>query len=227
MDRLKLIKGLIKKRKYRNYLEIGVFNGHILFRIKSKMKIAVDPAFRFTWSRKWGKILLNPNNLRNTYFEKTSDAFFGEDAERVFGTGRKVHIALIDGMHEYAYALRDVENTLRYLDDGGVIVMHDCNPITADAAVSFEAWNDKKSGTPWNGDVWKTIIYLRSMRKDIHVLVLECDQGLGIIMKGEPENMLNFTEEEIRSFTYDDLQRNRTAWLNLKPAEYARTFFGL
>lgn len=76
MNRLQLIKSLIKKRNYKHYLEIGVFNGHILFRIPSTVKIAVDPAFRFSWLRKWGKILLKPHNLRNRYYRKTSDSLF-------------------------------------------------------------------------------------------------------------------------------------------------------
>lgn len=130
-------------------------------------------------------------------------------------------------MHEYAYALRDVENSLQYLDEGGIIIMHDCNPTTADAAVSFEEWENKKSGTPWNGDVWKTIVHLRSTRQDVNVFVLNCDYGLGVVMKGKPENMLKFTPEEIQALTYADLERHRDEWLNLKPAEYAQTYFRL
>jgi len=226
MNRLQLIKSLIKKRNYKHYLEIGVFNGHILFRIPSTVKIAVDPAFRFSWLRKWGKILLKPHNLRNRYYRKTSDSFFLEDASRILN-GKKIHIALIDGMHEYAYALRDVENTLRYLDDNGVIIMHDCNPVSADAAATFDEWKAKKPGTPWNGDVWKTIMHLRCSRSDVRVFVIDCDHGLGIITKGIPDEMLSYTPEQVGQFTYASLAGNRNEWLNLKSVEYAQAYFGI
>jgi len=226
MNRLQLIKDLIKQRNYQHYLEIGVFNGHIFFRVPARLKVAVDPAFRFSTLRKWGKTLLKLHNLRNHYYQKTSDRFFDEDAGQIFYR-KKIHIALIDGMHEYAYALRDVENTLQYLDDNGVIVMHDCNPLSADAATSFVEWKKRTPGTPWNGDVWKTIVHLRSTRNDIRVFVVDCDYGLGIITKGVPDEMLDFSPNQIEKLTYTHLENNREEWLNLKSVEYAQTYFSL
>ena len=75
MNRLKAIQLLMKYKQLKNYLEIGVFNGHIFFRIKSKLKIAVDPDFTFDKLRIFGKIILNPLNIYNKYFKKTSDLF--------------------------------------------------------------------------------------------------------------------------------------------------------
>lgn len=224
MNRLEIIQTLMQKKNLKNYLEIGVFNGHIFFRIRSNFKLAVDPEFRFTNMRKWGKTLLNPYNLYNQYFSKTSDAFFSEDAPRVI-KNKKIDIALIDGMHEYDYALRDVENTLQYLSDDGVIIMHDCNPLTKQAASSFKEWEERKFADTWNGDVWKVILHMQSLRNDVNAFTLDCDQGLGIITKGKPERQLNFTEEQIRSLSYEDFNKNRREWLNLKPAEYFNEYF--
>lgn len=108
MNRVELIQSLMKQKCLANYLEIGVFNGHVLFRIKSTFKIAVDPEFTFDAVRKIGKTFINPYNLFNKYFSKTSDDFFKEDAQDIFAQ-KKVEIALVDGMHEYEYALRDVK----------------------------------------------------------------------------------------------------------------------
>src|SRR5688572_11647007 len=119
MNRKEVIAQLIHSRNFKNYLEIGVFNGHIFFRVKGDFKIAVDPEFQFSTGRKIIKTLINPKNLNNHYFEKTADDFFAQDAARVIGN-RKIQVALIDGMHEYDYALRDVENTLSYLSNDGV-----------------------------------------------------------------------------------------------------------
>ena len=222
MNRLDVIQALMRQKNLKNYFEIGVENGHIFFRIKSTFKVAVDPKFLFDASRRFGKAILNPYNLNNQYFEKTSDDFFAQDAQRVFA-GKKIQLALIDGMHEYKFALRDVENTLTHMYDDGVIIMHDCNPQTAGAAGRFADWEAGE----WNGDVWRTIIHLRSQHPDLNVFVLDCDQGLGIVTRQKPESTLNFTPAQIQSLTYDGLVQNRQEWLNLKPANYFYNYFGV
>jgi hypothetical protein len=225
MDRQQVIHTLMRARKLKNYLEIGVFNGHIFFRIKSKFKVAVDPFFRFSTGRKIIKTLINPYNLYNQYFQKTSDDFFTQDAARVIGN-RKIEISLIDGMHEYDYALRDVENTLQWLSQDGVIIMHDCNALSREANVSFADWKARNFTGTWNGDVWKTIMHLRT-RSDINVFVLDCDHGLGIITRARPEHVLSYTPQQIAAFTYEDFNKNRKAWINLKPPEYFYEYFRL
>lgn len=225
MNREQLIQQLMRQKGLKNYLEIGVFNGHIFFRVKSRFKLAVDPEFRFSQGRKILKTILNPFNLYNRYFPMTSDAFFEQEAPAVLA-GRQIDLALIDGMHEYDFALRDVENTLHYLSAGGVIVMHDCNPQTAEASDSFADWKARNFAGTWNGDVWKTIMLLRT-RDDLRVSVLDCDHGLGIVTRGKPEKTLAFSPDEIARFSYADLEQNRRVWLNLLPAEEAWSLLGL
>jgi hypothetical protein len=213
----------MRNKGLRNYLEIGVFNGGVFFRVKSTFKVAVDPEFAFDASRKIGKTIINPLNLFNHYFQKTSDDFFAKDAPALLGKN-KVQLALIDGMHEYSFALRDVENTLKYLTEDGVIVMHDCNPQKKEHAGTYEEWRKKGSGH-WNGDVWKAIVHLRSYHDDINVFVLDCDHGLGIITKSKQEKKLSFTEKEIHAFTYEDFDAHRNEWLNLKDPSYFQEYF--
>ncbi|HVZ96863.1 MAG TPA: class I SAM-dependent methyltransferase [Chitinophagaceae bacterium] len=216
----------MRQRGLKSYLEIGVFNGHVFFRINSRFKIAVDPEFRFDFLRKLGKILINPYNIFNKYFQKTSDDFFRDNAPALF-LKNKIEIALVDGMHQYEFALRDVENILNYLTDNGVIIMHDCNPATAGAARSFDEWQQQGMSGQWNGDVWKAIVDLRSLRKDINTFVLDCDYGLGVITRRTPEKMLLFSKADIQHLTYDQLDSNRNEWLNLQPADYANEYFNL
>ncbi len=226
MDRQYVIQKLMKEKKLNNYLEIGVFNGHIFFRINSSFKVAVDPEFRFDAMRKFGKSLLNPQNFKAHFIEKTSDDFFAQDAPNLLN-GKKFEIALIDGMHEYEYALRDVENTLNNMTDNGIIVMHDCNPLTKDAASSFAEWKSRNFADTWNGDVWKVILHMQSLRNDVNAFTLDCDHGLGVITKGKPEKHLNFTKEQINNLTYEDFNKNRKDFINLKPSEYFYEYFNL
>lgn len=226
INRLTVIREIMRKRRLRSYLEIGVFNGHIFFKIRRSFKVAVDPEFQFDTWRKIGKILINPSNLFNRYFPLTSDAFFAHEAARIFAD-RKVEMALIDGMHEYEFALRDIENTLRYLSPRGVIVVHDCNPRSQEAAGTLDEYRAAGSRSTWNGDVWKAILFLRSQRRDIRVFVLDADHGLGIICWGNPENNLDLSPAQIHRLDFRDLQAGRKEYLNLKPASYFYTYFGI
>ena len=105
--------------------------------------------------------------------------------------------------------------------------MHDCNPLTKAAACSFQEWKDRDFAGTWNGDVWKVILHMQSLRDDVNAFVLDCDHGLGIITWGKPEHKLNFTKEQINALTYEEFEAHRKEWLNLKPANYANEYFKL
>ena len=93
-----------------------------------------------------------------------------------------VAAALVDGLHTHEQTVKDVENTLRCLNEDGLIVMHDCNPGKALGSLSGDVDQEFRKANPWRflwcGDVWKTIVHLRSTRKDLEVCVLDCDFGV-------------------------------------------------
>jgi predicted O-methyltransferase YrrM len=152
----------------------------------------------------------------------TSDEFFARHAA-LFEEGR-IDAAFIDGLHTYEQSLVDVENCLRCLNDGGVILMHDCNPISeamaSPSACYEEVVGRSAEGQPpeWTGDVWKTIVHLRS-REGFQVAVLDCDYGVGVIVKRPGAKHLAFAPETIRSWTYRDLEANRRELLDLQPPQ--------
>jgi Methyltransferase domain len=230
IPRLDLIQSLINKNRFTNYLEIGVSIGTVFFRVQCKNKIAVDPDFGFNKFKILTRSLRlnNFSNLSAKYYETTSDDFFANDAKQ--NIRDKLDICLVDGMHEYSYALNDIQNTLNYLSDDGVIVIHDCNPKSEENAVSFAEWKQRGFTGEWNGDVWKAIVYLRSMRSDITAFVADTDYGLGIVTKKALAGFqpLPFkTFEEIQSLRFADFDKNRKEWLNLKPASWLNECFGL
>lgn len=110
------------------------------------------------------------------------------------------------------------------------MVVHDCNPTSeamAQPAVSLTAAAD--SGTEgwtgeWCGDVWKTIVKLRSAHPAMEVFVLNCDYGVGILNPAKPvPTPLSYSLEEIEAMTYADLEKDRERLLNLKPDTYLDT----
>jgi len=218
MKRVDVIQYLLRKIGGKTYLEIGVERGESFCSIDVPRKITVEPVHA---SIEVQRHLLE--HLNATYYQRTSDDFFAQKSG-IFAN-QKIDVVLVDGLHTYAQSLRDVENCIRHLSSNGLIVMHDCNPTTASAATSWSSLGPTESvNCIWNGDVWKTIVYLRSHRDELNVFVLDCDYGLGIISKGKPENMLNFSAAQIEKMTFHDLDNNREVFLNLKNQDYFPEF---
>lgn len=222
MDRLELIQTLIDNRGFKNYLEIGVLGGSVFFNVRCPHKSAVDPKFKFNWKGRLGESLKNWDNLTAGYFEVTSDEFFDRYAPRKY-QAQPLDVVLVDGMHEFEFALRDVLHSLQYLSQDGVIIMHDCNPLSKEAEASFAEWQRRGYSGFWNGDVWKVIAYLLQARPDLDVFVADCDHGLGVITRnGEPTHELNIDKATFANMTYEDLASRRSELLNLKPVDYLR-----
>jgi hypothetical protein len=225
VNRIKAVQQALDGRVKPVYLEIGVSRGAAFRRITADEKIAVDPAFKL--SARSRRRLADAKARATHYFETTSDAFFAN--ETAFLEQRDIDVALIDGLHTYEQAMRDVENTLRYLRDDGVIVLHDCNPAKASIACPATSEADFHAQNHWwdyywSGDVWKTIVHLRSTRDDLRIAVLKCDFGVGLIRKGFPESRLSYSAEQIEALNYADLAADRDRLLNLKPPAYLGEF---
>ncbi|BBY62438.1 hypothetical protein MHEL_06810 [Mycolicibacterium helvum] len=229
VNRIRAVQQALAMRSNPVYLEIGVSRGQAFQRISADVKFAVDPAFRLTERT---RELANAKGRVTQYFEVTSDAFF--ENETALLEQHPVDVALIDGLHTYEQVVRDVENTVRYLKDDGVIFLHDCNPPFELAGRRAESWDEfmaQQSGPLkigiWNGDVWKAIVELRSTRPDLLVGVLKCDQGVGFVRKGIPESTLPYTPDQVAALTYEDLKADRTRLLNLKPPRYLGEFLAM
>ncbi|MFA5158925.1 MAG: class I SAM-dependent methyltransferase [Candidatus Omnitrophota bacterium] len=241
MNRISIVQSIIKKTCAENYLEIGVSLGHTFLTIDVKRKIGVDPknlimrhvfAKRDDWmleAKKAYRFICQCLGFeKSDFYEMASDEFF-RTMSHLFER-REAEVALIDGLHSYDQALRDVLNCLKHLDQNGVLVLHDCNPATLAQAIPAnsvaEAAAKKVPGWDylWCGDVWKAIVYLRSSFADLNVFVLDCDMGVGIVTRGKMENRLLYTPEEIGKLTFQDLDANRTRLLNLKPPAYFNDF---
>ncbi len=230
MKRVEVLQQLLDQRPQATYLEIGVQKGKVLLKLRAPRKIAVDPEFRITRTDRWMGCLKNPSNLANEYFEMTSDAFFAQHADALRGG---IDVAFIDGLHTHEQAHRDVIHVLKYLKDDGIIVLHDCNPLTS-AAAQFaytpeeaESYGNPEWSGEWNGDVFKAVMQLRAERSDLNTCVLDCDHGLGIVRRGKPDSTLNLSLDQIATMTYEDFASRRTELLNLRspdvfPSEFRR-----
>ncbi len=235
MNRIELIQKLIQKNKFKTYLEIGSRSGNSFLPIKCKSKLAVDPKFAIPRRKKLKWLYKNLSNIRNRYFEETSDEFF-INRMSLLTKIKSIDVILIDGLHTFKASLTDVLNSLKYLNSNGYIVLHDCLPKNKAAAtyaasyeiacdMNIEGWTGH-----WNGDVWKTIVYLRKYYSDsLDVIVLNTDYGLGIVKwKNEVPKVLNYNESqflEINKMSYDDLILDLNGLLGLKNNEFTSELF--
>ena len=158
-----IINQLVSKNGYTRYLEIGVQDANSNYnKIQVEYKQAVDPM---------------PRNL--VHFRGTSDEYFAQlPPENMFD------IIFIDGLHHSDQVLRDIDNSLSHLSEGGTIVVHDCLPENQQQQLRFD------NGGAWTGDVWKAIVEFKTKRSDLKIRVIDHDWGCGIITRSINETLV-------------------------------------
>jgi hypothetical protein len=234
-DKYNAVQAVVDTRKAKTFLDLHGEKYAKFLWVKAHKKISVYTRFiefQIPRSVKTKFFLAHlPWNLFNEIYTEKADEFFEKRANKVLPKAG-VDVVLVDGDHNYEQTLRDINNCLSHLKEDGVIVVHDCSPsceISATPAKDIHAATQLLQDRPewtgeWSGDTWRAIVHLRSTRKDLHIFVLNCDCGLGIITKGKPENMLEFSEKEIMNMTYQDLDKDRARILNLKDQSYLAQF---
>lgn len=196
--RYHIINYFIRTRGFKTYLEIGTSSGRSIARVKCAKKVGVDP---------------NPRGTGDDWLlqETTSDAFFEGNRDRY-------DIIFIDGLHLAEQVLRDILNSLKVLNPGGVILLHDCNPLTEEV----QRRTPSDTNPAWNGDVWKAIAYTRKRFPELYCRVINRDQGMGIILNKDPDSMPSWDEqignegrEYMDSLDWNDLEKARKELLGL------------
>ena len=140
----------------------------------------------------------------------TSDDFF-EQNEEMFD------IVFIDGLHIYDQVRRDIINSLLCLEDNGIILLHDCLPLT------HSAHTPHRETRVWNGDVWRAIVQARTS-EIIDTAVCLIDHGVGIICKRPNRNLLDINVDDFSKLSYEKLADNYNKWLNTIDYDEAMKF---
>lgn len=175
--RWNIINYLIEQNRYKKYLEIGVQDYESnCAKIQASKKTAVDPFPR-------GKC----------DFIGTSDQFFAQH-----NPADKFDIIFIDGLHQSDQVLKDIDNSLDVLAEGGTIVVHDCLPEAEYQQVRED--NNRE----WTGDVWKAVALLKGTRANLDIKVVDHDWGCGIIRVGK-QNLTKYkTIEELNWSVFEN-----------------------
>ena len=107
-----LVMWIAKIQNARSYLEIGVMYGDTFIDVAKLVKRAIGVDVK--------------NRLPSGYefYETSSDDFFENFKD-------KIDVIFIDGDHRYEQAKKDFENSLKILNAGGTIIIHDTDPNQA------------------------------------------------------------------------------------------------
>lgn len=91
--------------------------------------------------------------------------------------GTPVDICLVDSHHSYANSRRDLAEAFELVENGGVIVVHDCLPPTAAAATPEFQLGD------WCGVTFKAYLDFVLADEGLSYCTVDCDFGCGIVAK--------------------------------------------
>lgn len=196
MQRKEIIQKLINETNAKSYVEIGLGDGKLFQEIECQKKYGIDPQYEDYVFNKGTQCDIEPTH------KMTSDEFFKQNEE-------KFDIIFIDGMHDQHYVERDINNSLKVLNDKGFIVCHDINPTSKKMQKVPRRQNE------WTGNCWKAWVKIRSRNPNINMCVVDTDYGCGIIKKGKQELL----DLEGLKITWYNFKRNRKKWLNLISVE--------
>ena len=103
----------------------------------------------------------------------------------------KVDICLVDALHTYDFTIRDLTCAYEILADGGVLVVHDCSPMTEAEASPIFAPCD------WCGESYRSYLDFVFTRSDLDYCTVDVDYGCGIIFKNRTVDMVGPVEPKL------------------------------
>ncbi len=152
------------------YLEIGCQNNYNFNAICLRKKIGVDPDIGGT-------------------LRLTSDQFFEENNE-------KFDLIFLDGLHTYEQTKKDLLNSLKIINDDGVIVLDDFIPR------NWKEHFTPRVQTNWNGDVWKIAFELLNS-SGLEYKILAIDGGQCVVFRNSTQYNIPSLSNEFSHLDYD------------------------
>jgi hypothetical protein len=164
VNRYDIINFLGQKYNFQTYVEIGVSDPDACYnRVTIPGKIGVDP---------------RPQKVAPGVRLEPSDQFF-----RGLTPEQRYSMFFVDGLHVDFQVIRDVENSLAHLEDGGIIMMHDCLPDEPRKATE----TPHPEQPSWYGTCWKAFMHFRMHYSNLWMGVVDTDCGCGIVKRGRQD----------------------------------------
>ena len=160
-----LIQNLVQLTNCKKYLELGVADGNNIYMIRDNVDkcVGVDVSDR----------LIDIDRIE--YNIMTTDNFFKNNIENF-------DIIFIDANHDWPYVRRDFENSLNVLNEFGIIILHDTDPMVP-IMIS----------PGFCSDSYHIDDYIYANHPELNVVTLPiCDMGLTIVQRKKDRRVLKF-----------------------------------
>ena len=146
--------------KYDKYLEIGVEYGECFNETHFVNKVGVDPDPKFSPKVEQELFLLTSDDFFQQYF--INDSICIDSLEIVKPL---FDVIFIDGMHQSEYFLRDINNSIHFLNEKGQIFIDDILPFNYNEQlkIPIKHYYENgilKYGENWTGDIWKVVYHI-------------------------------------------------------------------
>ena len=187
--RTDLLKYIVEKKKPEKYLEIGIQHGLNFDAINVIDKTGVEPF---------------PKRIQENVLTMFSNQFF----ESKKNTGAKYDLIFIDGLHTEEQTWEDLKNSLDFLSENGIIVMHDALPH-----------NEEYTSMSWCGTSYKAIMRA-AQTNGLLVKTWEKDHGCAVIVK-DPDPIL---QADVYTTEFEDLWKNDGAIVGKCTTEEIKKF---
>ncbi len=98
---------------------------------------------------------------------------------------RQLHYDMIfvDPWHQYETSMRDIRAAFALVDEGGLLLVHDCLPPNAEVARPTLASEERLGEITWCGATYKAYLDFVGYRDDLEYFTVDTDYGCGIIRK--------------------------------------------
>ena len=160
-----LIKWLVRLTNCQSYLELGVEYGLNIQEIKDLVKICVGVDINVV-------DVVNKGHIE--FYQMTTDDFF-------FKNTRNFDIIFVDANHNFEQVKKDFDNSLKILNEFGLIILHDTDPIVEELLTHDHC-----------DDSYKIVDYI-SDKKDLNIVTLPIQEtGLTIVMRKKDRRINKF-----------------------------------
>lgn len=174
---------------------------HIIdkYSFKNYLEIGCDKDQSFSKINIKNKVGVDP--ISGGTIRDTSDNFFKFNKD-------KFDIIFIDGLHHHEQVSRDIKNSLNILNQNGFILIHDCLP----RSIAHQAVPRYRGS--WNGDVWKSIVEMRTLDY-IDTYTCQIDFGVGVIKNIKNSDILKINLNDFSKLKFKDYYHNYKKYMRI------------
>jgi len=160
-----LIISIIKNINCKSYLELGLGIGETINKVSDYVSTCIG-------------VDINEIKIKGTLYKGTTDDFF-EHNKNIKMT---FDVIFIDANHKIDFVIRDLENSIKILNENGVIILHDTDPDRV------ELLNDCACS-----DSYKIIDYVLNKHNELNIVTLPfLHTGISILNRKNDRRTLKY-----------------------------------